>query len=61
MKFLAGRFPAVKRRIRKRYKPVPMPFLNCMTTIIINPELFGAPDCNAQTEAFCRVGESLAA
>ncbi|MFP1527984.1 Ldh family oxidoreductase [Escherichia coli] len=25
--FLAGRFPAVKRRIRKRYKPVPMPFL----------------------------------
>ncbi len=23
-----------------------------MTTIIINPELFGAPDCNAQTEAF---------
>ncbi len=21
------RFPAVKRRIRKRYKPVPMPFL----------------------------------
>ncbi|XPE66431.1 Ldh family oxidoreductase [Shigella flexneri] len=48
---LAGRFPAVKRRIRKRYKPVPMPS-NCMTTIIINPELFGAPDCNAQTEAF---------
>ncbi len=23
-----------------------------MTTIIINPELFGAPDCSAQTEAF---------
>ncbi len=24
---LGGRFLAVKRRIRKRYKPVPMPFL----------------------------------
>ncbi|MEN1529094.1 hydroxycarboxylate dehydrogenase HcXB, partial [Pseudomonas aeruginosa] len=30
----------------------PDAILNCMTTIIINPELFGAPDCSAQTEAF---------
>lgn len=26
--------------------------INCMTTIIINPELFGAPDCDNQISAF---------
>ncbi|POT58031.1 malate/lactate/ureidoglycolate dehydrogenase [Citrobacter amalonaticus] len=26
--------------------------INCMTTIVINPELFGAPDCDEQVAAF---------
>ena len=30
----------------------PDAIINCMTTIIMNPELFGAPDCDNQVAAF---------
>ncbi|XPE55356.1 hypothetical protein ACNKHW_04860 [Shigella flexneri] len=47
---LGGRFPAVKRRVGNVKNKLRC-HSNCMTTVCLKPELLGAPDCNAQTEA----------
>ncbi|HFU2897972.1 TPA: hydroxycarboxylate dehydrogenase HcXB, partial [Escherichia coli] len=49
---LGGALSGGKTTHQKTLQTSPDAILNCMTTIIINPELFGAPDCSAQTEAF---------
>ncbi len=49
---LGGALSGGKTTHQETLQTSPDAILNCMTTIIINPELFGAPDCNAQTEAF---------
>ena len=49
---LGGALSGGKTKHQETLQTSPDAILNCMTTIIINPELFGAPDCNAQTEAF---------
>ncbi len=49
---LGGALSGGKTTHQETLQTSPDAILNCMTTIIINPELFGAPDCSAQTEAF---------
>ncbi|HIF7487241.1 TPA: hydroxycarboxylate dehydrogenase HcXB, partial [Escherichia coli] len=49
---LGGALSGGKTTHQETLQTSPDAILNCMTTIIINPELFDAPDCNAQTEAF---------
>ena len=49
---LGGALSGGKTTHQETLQTSPDAILNCMTTIIINPELFGTPDCSAQTEAF---------
>jgi uncharacterized oxidoreductase len=49
---MGGALSGGKTTHQETLQDSPDAILNCMTTIIINPELFGAPDCEQQTEAF---------
>lgn len=49
---LGGALSGGKTTYQETLQHSPDAGFNCMTSIIINPELFGAPDCAAQSEAF---------
>lgn len=52
-KFWAVRFPG-KTTHEDSLQDSADAIINCMTTIILNPELFGAPDCDHQVDAFAK-------